>query len=82
MSVHIDGARIFNALAHYNCKPIDLTNVFDSMSICLTKGLCCPIGSIVIGPTEFISRLKSVRKGLGGGIWHNGLLSIGGLYSL
>jgi threonine aldolase len=49
VKLHIDGARIFNALDYYKIGAEEISDCFDSMSICLTKGLCCPIGAIVIG---------------------------------
>jgi len=52
------------------------------MTICLTKGLCCPIGAAVIGSKELITKLKGIRKGLGGGLWHPGLLTAAGNYAL
>lgn len=52
------------------------------MTICLTKGLCCPIGAVVVGDQPFIASLNNIRKGLGGGIWHTGILSTAGSYAL
>jgi len=82
VKIHIDGARIFNALATYGIEPSTISDCYDSMTICLTKGLCCPIGAAVIGPKTLITKLKNIRKGLGGGIWHTGLLSSAGIYAL
>lgn len=52
------------------------------MTICFTKGLCCPIGAAVIGPKDIVRRLKGIRKSLGGGIFHTGLLTTGAEYAI
>lgn len=82
VKVHVDGARIFNALATYNIEGKELSDTFDSMTICLTKGLSCPIGAAVIGSKQLIKELKNIRKGLGGGLWHPGILTAAGNYAL
>lgn len=75
MQVHIDGARIFNALVTYGLEPKDISDTYDTMSLCFTKGLCCPIGGAILGSRENIRRLKNIRKGLGGGLLHTGILT-------
>ena len=52
------------------------------MSICFTKGLCCPIGAIVIGNKDDIIQMKQLRKGLGGGIWHTGIIAAPAAYAI
>ncbi len=82
MKVHIDGARIFNALATYNLEGKDISDCFDSMTLCFTKGLCCPIGAALVCSKENVKKLKNIRKSLGGGILHSGILSNGIEYAL
>lgn len=82
LKVHIDGTRIFNALAHYSLQPKDISDCYDTLTICLAKGLGCPIGACVVGSKAEIVKLKSLRKALGGGLWHPGLLTAAGAYAL
>ena len=82
MHLHIDGARIFNALAKYNCKPSDLSGMYDSMTICLSKALSCPTGAIVVGKKDFVHQLRFIRKSLGGGMRQIGVLCAAGIYAL
>ena len=78
----MDGARIFNVLCYYKLKPIDLGEYCDSLTICLSKGLCCPSGSAILGTKEFIKRARKMRKMLGGGLRQVGMLAAAALYSL
>ena len=80
--LHVDGARIFNALCYYQMKPEDFGIYFDSMAICLSKGLCCPCGSVLLGSKEFIKRARVIRKRLGGGLRQVGMIGAAGLYAL
>ena len=79
---HLDGARIWNAMVKTNTKPIQYGNIFDSISICLSKGLGCPVGSVLIGSSEFINKAIRVRKVLGGGMRQAGYLAACGIYAL
>ena len=62
IKMHLDGARLFNALVAKKDEPLDYGKYFDSISICLSKGLGCPVGSLLLGSTEFIAEAKRVRK--------------------
>ncbi|MBT4960777.1 MAG: threonine aldolase, partial [Flavobacteriaceae bacterium] len=79
---HLDGARIWNAMVKTNTKPIQYGNIFDSISICLSKGLGCPVGSVLIGSSELINKAIRVRKVLGGGMRQAGYLAACGIYAL
>ena len=79
---HLDGARVFNAAVKLNCPVIDICQYFDSVSICLSKGLACPIGSILVGDEAFIARARRLRKMLGGGMRQAGILAAAGIYAL
>ena len=74
--------RIFNALAYLNIKASDIADCYDTLSVCLSKGLCCPLGAIMVGSHADITKLKHIRKGLGGGIWHLGLIAAAADYAL
>ncbi len=80
--VHMDGARIFNALAETGITPADYGAMCDSLSVSLCKGLSCPVGSLLIGSGAFIERAKRVRKWLGGGMRQAGYLAACGLTAL
>ena len=82
LKLHLDGARFFNALLASNTKPEDYHGLFDSISICLSKGLGAPIGSVLLGNQAFIKRSKKVRKAFGGGMRQVGILAAAGLYAL
>ena len=82
LKVHLDGARIFNAHIHSGLPLDKLTKNVDSVSICLSKGLGSPIGSILIGNSEFIKKAKRNRKLLGGGMRQVGVIAGYGLYAL
>lgn len=82
MSLHLDGARIFNALAETHESPKDYGNCFDSISVCLSKGLGAPIGSVLLGSHEFIKKARRVRKRFGGGWRQAGYLAAAGIYAL
>src|SRR5262245_1940729 len=66
LKIHLDGARLFNALVAKNETPGQYGEIFDSISICLSKGLGCPVGSILIGNRDFIKKARRIRKVFGG----------------
>jgi threonine aldolase len=72
--IHMDGARIWNAAEHSKMRLHEIANFVDSVSVCLSKGLGAPAGSILLGPKEFIERAKRARKVLGGGMRQSGVL--------
>ena len=82
LSLHIDGARIFNAAASLAVDVKDLTAPADSVMFCLSKGLCAPVGSMLVGSRQFIARARRIRKMLGGGMRQAGVLAAAGLISL
>lgn len=79
---HLDGARLFNAVVRLGCKATDITRFFDSVSICLSKGLGAPVGSVLCGPADFIKTGRRWRKMLGGGMRQAGIIAAAGLYAL
>lgn len=82
LKLHIDGARIFNASAALNVPAKDLVAEADSVSVCLSKGLCAPVGSVIVGSRDFIQRALRVRKSLGGGMRQAGILAAAGIIAL
>lgn len=82
LKLHLDGARIFNALVARGESPAQYGQVFDSISICLSKGLGCPVGSLLVGDRDFIARGRRLRKVLGGGMRQAGYLAAAGLYAI
>jgi threonine aldolase len=82
LKLHLDGARLFNALVETGESPADWGAKFDTISICLSKGLGCPIGSVLLGTKADIKRAKKVRKVFGGGMRQAGFIAAGGLYAL
>lgn len=82
LSLHIDGARIFNAATAQNIPVKDLVGPADSAMFCLSKGLASPIGSILVGTRKFITRARHIRKMLGGGMRQVGVLAAAGIISL
>ena len=81
-AVHIDGARIFNAAVYLGVSPVELARPADTVSFCLSKGLSCPVGSLVCGSTEMIARVRRSRKVLGGGMRQAGIIAAAGLVAL
>lgn len=79
---HLDGARLFNALVAKNEDPRDYGKTFDSISICLSKGLGCPVGSLLLGSSDFIRTSNRIRKRFGGGMRQAGYLAAAGIYAL
>jgi threonine aldolase len=82
LRLHLDGARLFNAAVGLGLDAAQLAAPFDSVSICLSKGLGCPVGSIVAGTRAFVDRAHRFRKMLGGGMRQAGILAAAGLYAL
>ncbi len=82
MPFHLDGARLFNALVEQNIPAKEYGSHFDSISICLSKGLGAPIGSVLIGNKKFIHKARRVRKVFGGGMRQAGFIAAAGLYAL
>ena len=82
LTFHMDGARLYNAIVKTNTKPADYGLIFDSISVCMSKGLGAPIGSLLIGTKEFIAQAKRIRKVLGGGMRQVGYLAAACDYAL
>ena len=82
LPLHLDGARVFNALINENYSANDIGTQFDSISICLSKGLGAPVGSLLLGSTAFIKKARRVRKVFGGGMRQAGFLAAAGIYAL
>lgn len=80
--LHLDGARIFNALVAKNQTAISYGKLFHSISICLSKGLGAPVGSVLLGTKEMINKARRVRKVFGGGMRQAGFIAAAGLYAL
>ena len=79
---HLDGARLFNALIAKNETPKQYGEAFDSISVCLSKSLGAPVGSLLIGTTTFIKKARRIRKIFGGGMRQAGILAAAGIYAL
>ncbi len=82
LSVHLDGARIFNAAVAQNITASRLAGPVDSVTFCLSKGLCAPVGSVLCGSQPFITRARRLRKMLGGGMRQAGILAAAGIVAL
>jgi len=82
LKLHLDGARLWNALVAKNETPKQYGEVFDSISICLSKGLGTPVGSLLLGQKEYIKKARRVRKVFGGGMRQAGYLAAAGIYAL
>ena len=82
LPMHLDGARIFNAAIALETTAKDLSSFADSVSFCLSKGLACPVGSLLCGSREFISRAHRTRKVLGGGMRQAGIIAAAGIVAL
>jgi len=82
LAFHLDGARFFNAAIADNIEPKELAHHFDSVSICLSKGLGAPVGSVLVGSSEFIREARRWRKMVGGGMRQAGIVAAGGLFAL
>ncbi|MEP7109136.1 MAG: low-specificity L-threonine aldolase [Ferruginibacter sp.] len=82
LKLHLDGARLWNALVAKKETPQQYGEVFDSISVCLSKGLGTPVGSLLLGKTDFIQKARRVRKVFGGGMRQAGYLAAAGIYAL
>lgn len=82
LKLHLDGARIFNAIVANKESPENYGNVFDSISVCLSKGLGTPVGSVLIGKKDFIVKARRIRKIFGGGMRQAGYLAAAGIFAL
>lgn len=82
LGLHVDGARIFNAVVAYGCELREITQYCDSFTICLSKGLGTPVGSLLVGSHDYIKRATRWRKMTGGGMRQAGILAAAGLYAL
>ncbi len=82
LKLHLDGARLFNALVETSEEPTEYGKVFHSISICLSKGLGCPVGSLLIGTKNDIKKARRFRKVMGGGWRQAGFLAAAGIYAL
>ncbi|WP_026452293.1 threonine aldolase family protein [Aequorivita capsosiphonis] len=82
LGLHLDGARIWNALVAKNEKAKDYGKVFDTISVCLSKGLGAPMGSVLLGNSEIMQKAMRVRKVLGGGMRQIGFMTAAGIYAL
>ena len=82
LKLHLDGARLFNALVAKGQSPKDFGRLFHSISICLSKSLGCPVGSVLIGSADFIKKARRIRKVFGGGMRQAGYLAAAGIYAL
>lgn len=80
--VHMDGARIMNAVVATGCTLKDIAQYTDSISICLSKGLCAPVGAIIVGEQEFINKARKIRKRFGGGMRQAGVIAAAGIVGL
>nr|WP_255668942.1 MULTISPECIES: low-specificity L-threonine aldolase [unclassified Buttiauxella] len=82
LALHVDGARIFNAVVEYGCTLEEVVRYCDTFTICLSKGLGTPVGSLLVGSHEYIKRATRWRKMVGGGMRQAGILAAAGLYAL
>jgi len=82
LPVHIDGARIFNAATYLGVDVKEMAQYADSISVCLSKGLCAPVGSVLVGPKGFVDLARRKRKILGGGMRQAGILAAAGIVAL
>jgi threonine aldolase len=82
LGVHLDGARLFNAAVAQQIDARDITRHVDSVTFCLSKGLCAPVGSVLCGSAAFIARARRMRKALGGGMRQAGILAAAGIVAL
>jgi threonine aldolase len=82
LRMHLDGARMFNAAVALGCSAADVAAPFDTISFCLSKGLGCPVGSLLVGSSAFVARAHRFRKMFGGGMRQAGVLAAAGLHAL
>lgn len=82
LALHLDGARLFNAVVKLGCQAQDISRHFNSVSVCLSKGLGAPVGSVLCGDDALIAKARRLRKMVGGGMRQAGVLAAAGLYAL
>lgn len=82
LDLHLDGARVFNALTETKDQPVKYGHFFNTISICLSKGLGAPVGSVLLGNKETVHQARRIRKVLGGGMRQAGFLAAAGIYAL
>lgn len=82
LATHLDGARLMNAAAASNRDAAWIAGQFDTVSLCLSKGLGAPVGSILVGPSDFIEKARRIRKMLGGGMRQTGVIAAAAIYAL
>ena len=82
LSLHLDGARLWNAVGHLGIDEAEVGKLFDSVSVCLSKGLGAPMGSVLVGSQDFIAAARRWRKMLGGGMRQAGIAAAAGIYAL
>ena len=82
LNFHLDGARLWNALVAMKETPKEYGELFDSISICLSKGMGTPVGSLLLGKTDFIKQARRIRKVFGGGMRQAGYMAAAGIYAL
>lgn len=82
LGFHLDGARIFHALTALNVSSNELAGLFDSISVCISKGLGAPVGSVLLGSAAFIKKCRKLRKAFGGGMRQSGILAAACIYAL
>ncbi|MCW3464305.1 threonine aldolase family protein [Chitinophaga nivalis] len=82
LALHLDGARLFNALVATGQSPVAYGQLFDSISVCLNKGMGCPMGSVLLGSHEFIKAARRIRKKFGGGLRQAGFMAATGIYAM
>lgn len=82
LAMHLDGARVFNAAVHHGVDVKRITQHFDTVSMCLSKGLAAPVGSVLVGSEKLIATARRWRKMLGGGMRQSGILAAAGIFAL
>lgn len=82
LALHLDGARLFNALVATGQDPTTYGQLFDSISVCLNKGMGCPMGSVLLGSEAFIKSARRIRKKFGGGLRQAGFMAATGIYAM
>ena len=82
LALHLDGARVCNAAVELGVVPAEITSIFDSVSICLSKGLGAPAGTLIVGSREFIARARRWRKVVGGGMRQIGFIAAAGIHAI
>src|SRR5690554_3059550 len=82
LPIHLDGARLYNAIVETKISEKEFGQAFDSISLCLSKGLGCPVGSLLIGSKKFIKQAGRIRKIMGGGMRQAGYLAAAGIFAL